>query len=207
MKEVVQRFWLWLTSVFFDQKSETKECQNKSFYTLTSHYQTTFPWFCIDEVYVAVAYEDIKKTLESYKYHSEKRALSEILPLLLPIFEPYKTETNISLVWVPMHWSRYCIRGFDHIDFLLKKVVLNTGIPYISPLSTRFSFRQSKLSREKRLENRKNHFTIGSSVPIPETVILFDDVISSGATAHECARVLKGHWAKKVIGIFLTSNI
>ena len=92
-----------------------------------------------------------------------------------------------------MHWSRYCIRGFDHIDVLLKNVSLNTGIPYISPLSTRFSFRQSKLSREKRLENRKNHFTIGSSVTIPETIILFDDVISSGATAHECARVLKSH--------------
>ncbi len=207
MKEVVQRFWFWLKSVFFDENSKTKSYYKKSIYTLTEHYQSTFPWFCIDEVHIAVPYDDIKETLELYKYHSEKRALSDILPLLLPIFDRYKEQANLSLVWVPMHWSRYSIRGLDHIDVLLKKISLKTGIPYISPLSTRFSSRQSKLSREKRLENRKNHFTIDSSLSLPETIILFDDVISSGATAHECARVLKNHWAKKIIGIFLTSNI
>ena len=207
MKKVIQAFWTWVMSVFFDKQEDYIRLDIAKLHTRTNHYHDTFPWFCIDEVYIAVPYDHIKKTLESYKYHSEKGAISDILPLLLPIFETYRSQSDISLVWVPMHWSRYSIRGFDHIDVLLKKISSHTGIPYISPISTRFSFRQSKLSREKRLENRKNHFTIGSSVSIPETVILFDDVISSWATAHECARVLKNHWAKRVIGIFLTSNM
>ena len=92
------------------------------------------------------------------------------------------------------------------MDYLAKKLSKNTGITYIQPLKTLFSRRQSKLSRQKRLENRKNHFTIDNSITLPRKVILIDDVISTGATAHECAKLLKRHGAREVIGVFLASS-
>lgn len=76
----------------------------------------------------------------------------------------------------------------------------------MQPLRAGFSMRQSKLSRAKRLENRKNRFTIDNSAILPHTVFLIDDVISTGATAHECARVLRDHGAEKLIGVFLASS-
>lgn len=46
------------------------------------------------------------------------------------------------------------------------------------------------------------------NVIIPQTVILIDDVISTGATVHECARVFKLHNPYcHIIGVFLSSNI
>ena len=53
-----------------------------------------------------------------------------------------------------------------------------------------------------RLENKKNSFTIHN----PKHIILIDDVVSSGATASECAKVLKENGAEVVIGWFVTSN-
>ncbi|MFZ2255724.1 MAG: hypothetical protein WAW59_02735 [Patescibacteria group bacterium] len=79
------------------------------------------------------------------------------------------------------------------MDYLTKRLSKSSNIPYIQPLSTSFSQRQSKLSREKRFVNRKNHFTIDDSITLPERVFLIDDVISTGATAHECAKLLKQH--------------
>lgn len=79
------------------------------------------------------------------------------------------------------------------MDLLARKLAQKTGLHSLSPLSTSFSRRQSKLSRAKRLENRKNHFIIDPSVSLPHEVLLIDDVISTGATANECARMLKEH--------------
>lgn len=90
-----------------------------------------------------------------------------------------------------MHWSRYLLRGFDHTDIIVKKLAKITGLPYQNLLSTKWSRHQSKLSREKRLENKKNRFTMKHHVPVPEVVILFDDIISTGSTANECAKILK----------------
>lgn len=92
------------------------------------------------------------------------------------------------------------------MDYLAKRLSKRVDIPYIQPLSTAFSRRQSKLSRQKRLENRRNHFTIDDSITLPEKIFLIDDVISTGATAHECAKLLKKHGVKEVIGIFLASS-
>lgn len=106
-----------------------------------------------------------------------------------------------------MHWSRYTIRWFDHMDYLIKNLIQTTHVPYIKPFATTFSHRQSKLSREKRLENRKNQFTIkNKNVLLPKRIFLIDDVISTGATAHECAKILKEHGVEEVIWIFLTSS-
>ena len=41
---------------------------------------------------------------------------------------------------------------------------------------------------------------------LPEEVILIDDVISTGSTAHECAKILKENGVKRVVGIFLASS-
>ena len=105
-----------------------------------------------------------------------------------------KTEMNFQdfvLIPTPMHWTRYWIRGFDTIGLIVKKISKTTKIPYISLLKTKFSRRQLTLSREERLKNRKKIFSVKKIVKIPEKVILFDDVLTTGSTINECAKILK----------------
>ena len=105
-----------------------------------------------------------------------------------------KTEMNFQdfvLIPTPMHWTRYWIRGFDTIGLIVKKISKITKIPHTSLLKTKFSRRQLTLSREERLKNRKKIFSVKKIVKIPEKVILFDDVLTTGSTINECAKVLK----------------
>lgn len=116
--------------------------------------------------------------LESYKYHSDRSHVDLFVSMLSGVIDQYNL-TDVTLMTVPMHWSRYTLRGFDHMDYIMKRLSHRVHLPYIQPLSTSFSRRQSKLSRAKRLENRRNHFTIEDSIMLPKRVVLIDDVIST----------------------------
>ena len=130
----------------------------------------------------------------------------DLLSRVVDLYSIY-SEENSSLVPIPMHWSRYILRGFDHTGYIAKYVSEETGIPYKKLLSTKWTRPQSKLTREKRLENKKNTFRMRDHAVLPDTVILLDDVISTGSTANEAAKILKEAGVKRVIGIFLASNI
>ena len=59
---------------------------------------------------------------------------------------------------------------------------------------------QSTLTLEKRKKNVKNVYKVVSSKNIRgKSILLIDDIYTTGATANECARVLKENGAKEVI--------
>ena len=66
--------------------------------------------------------------------------------------------------------------------------------------------RQAKLSKSERTEKKFGNFTRKSKIHIPKTVLLVDDVISTGSTANACAQVLKDGGAEVVYGLFFASN-
>ncbi len=176
---------------------------------LTEHYKEELGILALDEIYIATSYHEIEKSIIRYKYESKREYVDIFVDLLAKLGEQHQifSDKKSVIVPVPMHWSRYILRGFDHTHTLAKKLAQITGLPYQKHLSTKWSRHQSKLSREKRLENKKNRFTMKYHVLIPETVILIDDIISTGSTANECAKVLKQWGVKRVIGLFLASNL
>ena len=50
------------------------------------------------------------------------------------------------------------IRGFDHIGLLVTRLSSRLSIPYEKPLQAKFTHRQSKLSKAKRMQNRDQAF-------------------------------------------------
>ncbi len=176
---------------------------------LTEHYRKELGDLSLDAVYVATKYSEIEQHIARYKYSSERENVDLFGDLLSNLVEKYQIqfEKNLLLVPVPMHWTRYFMRGFDHTYYMAKYLSKKLGLPFGKILSTKWSRHQSKLSREKRLENKKNSFRMRDHDCSQEVVIILDDVISSWCTANECARVLKAAGVKKVIGIFLASNL
>lgn len=69
-----------------------------------------------------------------------------------------KENNNCAIIAIPMHWSRYMIRGFDHIGLLVTRLSSRLSIPYEKPLQAKFTHRQSKLSKAKRMQNRDQAF-------------------------------------------------
>lgn len=174
--------------IFSEIKLERKD--------LTDHYHQDLPYCFLDRISVASHYRESKKIIERYKYESDREYRERLVDFYLHIagieFADESTKKNWCIVPVPMHWSRYILRGFDHIGLLATLLSEKIGIPYQTILKTRYRPRQSRLNRTSRLANKTNAFRLLNGLaPIPEYIILIDDVISSGSTANACAEVLK----------------
>ena len=204
MKNLVKNTYKFISDVFFDGSIIDKNISPTIPQVITEHYKIDYPKLLLDGVIIAASYEEIESLLERYKYHSDRAQAKIFVKMLMQCIPAIQKDTIITTV--PMHWSRYTIRWFNHMDYLARGLSRESWIPYIPTLSTQYSRRQSKLSRKERLVNRKNQFTILHSMVLPEEVILIDDVISTGSTAHECAKILKENGVKRVIGIFLASS-
>jgi competence protein ComFC len=104
------------------------------------------------------------------------------------------------LVAVPLHPARQRERGFNQAHVLAKIAAQKTGIPLLSPLKrVRFTSTQTRLDREARIENLRNAFEMRQTVNVRNLhLILIDDVLTTGSTVNECARVLKAAGAASV---------
>ncbi|HXM02646.1 MAG TPA: phosphoribosyltransferase family protein, partial [Chthoniobacterales bacterium] len=67
---------------------------------------------------------------------------------------------------------------------------------------SRYTESQTRFSRKERLQNLQNAFELrkGTSV-LGKRLLLVDDVLTTGSTLDECARVLKSHGAKSVCAV------
>lgn len=103
--------------------------------------------------------------------------------------------------------------AFDQAARLAKEVSLRLGVPYLSNAmyQTKHISKQSSLTFNARLKNVQGAFAVKKKSAIKnKTVLLIDDVRTSGATLNECASVLKEAGAFRVysatIAIAVTDN-
>lgn len=102
---------------------------------------------------------------------------------------------NTLLLPVPLHWRRQQWRQGNQAYELARELSKLSGLPYLNSLKRVRSTRtQTKLNRKQRLSNLRGAFVVKKShlERLRGTnIILIDDVFTTGATAHECTRVLK----------------
>ena len=97
---------------------------------------------------------------------------------------------------VPLHLTRYYVRGFNQAADLARHL----SLPVAGALwRVRATSTQIDLPEARRHENVRDAFRVVRRAPIRGTVIvLVDDVSTTGATLDACARVLLGAGAKEV---------
>src|SRR5438093_2068264 len=97
------------------------------------------------------------------------------------------------IVPVPLHPTRQRERGFNQAGLLAELLSAQTSIP-CKPLleRTRYTTTQTALDRSERMENLHNAFRLRKNANVRSLrVLLVDDVLTTGSTLNECARVLK----------------
>ena len=149
--------------------------------------------------------------LGSYKF-GRSAALgiffARCLSLSLEAFEP---DTLEKAAWVPVppRPGKIKQQGWDQVEFLAKLLGKNAGFthgkagrpPVRRCLKRLPSKSQKLLNREERLANLKGRIRCVRKPP--ETALLFDDVITTGATIDACAAALLEAGAKRVYAVCL----
>ena len=94
--------------------------------------------------------------------------------------------------------------GFDQSELVCGQLSLVSSIPYAPIIKrTRRAVEQKKLERSKRFLNVHSLFTLTDAEAVGgKYVILYDDVVTTGASMAACAELLKGSGAA---GVFCVS--
>ena len=101
------------------------------------------------------------------------------------------------VVPIPLHPNRLGERGFNQAELLAEVVARELRLELDSGLLVRCTDTpsQTRLTREERRLNLTGAFALGKAktVAMPgRPILIVDDVLTTGATAEECARVLRG---------------
>lgn len=137
----------------------------------------------------------IARVLHRYKYEDEP-SLAEPLGRRLAALELRAPDV---VAPVPLHGSRSRARTFDQAFWLAKVLARERGWRLDPDLleRTRATQRQVGRQRDERWENVARAFAVRADVR-GLSVLLVDDVVTTGATVEECARVLKVAGAARV---------
>ena len=101
------------------------------------------------------------------------------------------------LIPVPLHRKRFQHRHFNQAEEISRELAVLTGLPILKALHrTRQTEHQTALTRSQRLENLRGAFAINqagrrSILKNPAGAVLVDDVLTTGSTVDECAKVLR----------------
>lgn len=144
----------------------------------------------------------LQNVLHNLKYKKRFRNgiyLGELLGILLKKNRPdWKFDLIIP---IPLHRLKKAERGYNQSFYITKGINKVMKVPVNSKVvkRTRYTETQTMMSRTEREYNIADAFkVIKKNCVAQKTVLLVDDVITTGATVNECSRVLISSGAKKV---------
>jgi len=149
-----------------------------------------------------------------YNYITElSRVLAALLIKYLEQAGIFKTmglnASTAILVPVPLHRKRYLARGFNQSALLAEQISEYYKIPKLDLLERTINTKsQVDLKRGERQQNVKDAFIYSAKNNLDKNkkIILIDDVVTTGSTLTECARVLKQEGFNEIYGLVLAQR-
>ena len=154
----------------------------------------------------AVAYDDLTRGLAIRLKYGRKVALARTMarfmaPLVAVDDDGQATTIDPVLLPVPLHRSRLWQRGFNQSALIARELSRRTGLN-CNPFLLRRKRRTPPLKGMGQSQRRR---TVTGAFEVPErakirgrTIILIDDVMTTGSTAEACARTLQRAGAARV---------
>jgi ComF family protein len=146
--------------------------------------------------------EPLKEIIHQFKYRSHPSLARPLAARLATLYAAHREQLKADLIIpVPLHGAREKERGFNQAAELAKRLARLTGIR-VEPgwlLRKRPTKVQAGLSRRERRLNMSGAFAVPEKAECGgKSVLLLDDVFTTGATLNECARILKQEGAHRV---------
>lgn len=137
------------------------------------------------------------------------RLLSGLTRLALPdLREQLQAEQIDQIVPVPQHWFSRLQRPHNSSEVLAMELSSGLGKGYSLHFlrKIRWTRKQVGLNPTARRENLKGAFSVRARSRVPESVLLVDDILTTGSTAHQASRALREAGVKRVIVAVLAKS-
>jgi competence protein ComFC len=147
---------------------------------------------------------ELRKAIHRLKYR-RNMALGQLLAVPI-INQLHELDWPIEMIIpVPLGLARLAERGYNQASLLAKPIALYLRLPFQTDVIKRSKETQSQvgLSFASRKENVAGAFTADQSKIVGKSILVIDDVITSGATMNACAIALCEAGASEVYGFSL----
>lgn len=103
------------------------------------------------------------------------------------------------VTYVPVTRHQLAQKGFDHAQIIAKVISNELAVCCVkSPINKRNRIKQKYLNVENRRKNAPKMFRLKRNAKISGTVLLIDDVMTTGNTFSACAKLLKKAGADRI---------
>jgi ComF family protein len=145
--------------------------------------------------------------IHHFKYGGKTHIAGSLGPLMASFAKRWLKKMDSCLMMpVPLHPKRLRERGFNQSLLLARHIasVLGAELDFLTLRRVRDTKPQTGLHRDERRKNVRRAFELTDrNVVKGRSIILVDDVATTGSTLNECARVLKRSGSDKVLCLVL----
>lgn len=153
--------------------------------------------------YAAIWYYEgsVRRSLLRYKFYGARHYAQSYGRLLaMKLLREYPEGFDL-LTWVPVSRMRKLRRGYDQVELLAKVVARELEVP-CTPLLHKVRNNPPQSGISGRAERKANvlgvYRVLQPEQIVGKRILLLDDILTTGATAGECARVLLTAGAREV---------
>lgn len=152
----------------------------------------------LSNVWIASEYDGFSKTLISkLKFERARSAADEIAELMAALL-PY-VPAGTTVTFAPTATGRRRRRGYDQSELIAKRLAGLLGRPFLPLLLRQGQTRQVGASKAKRKQQLVAAFRPRNLISIKgASILLIDDIVTTGATLEAAAQVLKQAGAKQI---------
>ena len=173
-----------------------KKCGNEALLCECSKYNYLFNGVCAPFKNIGIARDGIYGLKFLDRPYSADYFGKEIAARFTEVFKEVKPDF---VCIVPSSKRTLLKRNYDYVELLAKRVAKELGIPLESKTikKVKQNEQQHKLSTDKRMSNVKGVFAVKENL-IGKTILLIDDIKTTGYTLNECAKQLRLSGAENV---------
>lgn len=150
----------------------------------------------------------VNQSIYRFKYQNQRRFAAHYTAELTRAFEGQVRRWRPCLIMpVPLHKKRRRARGYNQAELIAEGLGRAFEIPVdaASLIRKKNTVPQKELDRQGRMQNMKNAFMLADSFLPVRTILLVDDIYTTGSTLDAAAFALKQRGVQKVY--FLTISI
>lgn len=155
-----------------------------------------------DKVYCAGVYsKNLQKLIRGLKYHNQRDLAYYLAKFMVEYFSKITDKKDFEVIPVPIFPKREKKRKYNHMNLVGEEFCRLTSATLNKDLIKRVKDTkpQYKLKRAERLQNLSNAFKIDKSKYNGKTLLLIDDICTTGATFEEMIKELNKNGITDII--------